>query len=185
MKAKISLFSALLFVACGGTDRAPGSRGGGGGGGGGDQQPQMQQGYTTCGSLTCQPGQHCDNFVCDTGCLSDANCLGNQRCDTANPDFAGISQCVNKEVEMPPPMMMSSALDDCKAACDHFQTCGMAAGDVARCRADCAGLTADQQTAVGNCKSVSCVRATSCLGVDCFNNSDCSTGQSCVGFTCL
>lgn len=56
----------------------------------------MGQGFTSCGDGVCQPGQYCDLAAfCEVGCVSDVNCAQNQSCDTANPDFRGISQCVN------------------------------------------------------------------------------------------
>ena len=115
----------------------------------GDDAAPSSQGYTDCGSVTCQPGQYCEDSrfsSCVDGCLSDANCLGNQYCDTADL----VPTCLNRSTPTPmdggPPP--ADRLAACQSACDHFQTCGLAAGETAQCRSDCAALTSDQQQAV-------------------------------------
>ncbi len=167
----LSLLLSAFGIACGDD-----------GGGGTDEQ-----GYTACGGVTCVPGQYCADSRfsdCTDGCLSDANCLGNQYCDTD----AFFPTCLNRDA---PPVIMDGGpppvdgLAACQSACDHFQTCGLAAGETAQCRSDCGGLTADQQRAIGNCGDVSCVSVTSCLGVECLSSDDCGFGEECLGFSCL
>ena len=68
---------------------------------GDDDATGMGPGFTSCGDNVCQPGQYCGfAMFCSVGCTSDANCAANQRCDTANPDLSGVSQCVNRPAGM-------------------------------------------------------------------------------------
>jgi hypothetical protein len=151
------------------------------------ETPMKGPGYTECGDVTCSPGQHCEQpsvSICEEGCLTDENCPTNQICD---PDATTFRQCIgssssSSSTGMPP----VDSLAACKAACDHFQTCGLAAGDAAKCRTDCEGATKDQQTAIGNCgDDIACSAVPGCLGVQCISDKDCSSGQTCVGYTCL
>lgn len=151
------------------------------------ETPHKGPGYTECGDVTCAPGQHCAQpaiSICDEGCLTDNNCPANQICDPSTTTFR---QCIGTTTSssssgMPP----IDSLAACKAACDHFQTCGLAAGEVAKCRTDCESATKDQQTAIGNCgDNVECSAVPGCLGVQCISDSNCSNGQSCVGYNCL
>jgi hypothetical protein len=58
------------------------------------------RGFTSCGptlrdSVTCQPGQHCEDprdALCSPGCLSDLNCTSDHRCEK-EPD-ALLGACV-------------------------------------------------------------------------------------------
>ncbi len=152
----------------------------------GDDAAPSSQGYTDCGSVTCQPGQYCEDSrfsSCVDGCLSDANCLGNQYCDTADL----VPTCLNRSTPTPtdggPPP--ADRLAACQSACDHFQSCGLAAGETAQCRSDCAALTSDQQQAVANCDGLACSATPGCLGIDCFSDDQCGFGEECVGGACL
>lgn len=163
---------ALTAAACTGDDARPG---------GGNR------GYTDCGGVTCSPGQYCNDprfAECYDGCLSDANCLENQRCATE----ASSPTCVN--LTTPPPMAdagtpPAGGLAACQAACDHFQTCGLGAADTADCRMGCGGLSPDQQQVVANCNGTACSNVTTCLGIQCLNDSDCGAGQECLSGDCL
>lgn len=152
----------------------------------GTSSDQRASGYTACGSVTCQPGQYCEDprfESCVAGCLSNDNCLGDQFCDTD-----AFSPTCQNQTGAPPMSDGGPAADGlaaCQAACDHFQSCGLPAGDTAECRAACSGLTADQQQAVANCDGVVCSSVTTCLGVDCLNASDCPAGAECLGTVCL
>jgi len=140
--------------------------------------PQKGPGYTECGDVTCAPGQHCPQpslSICEEGCLTDANCVAPQICD---PDALNFRKCIGAT----PP---TDSLAACKAACDHFQTCGLAAGETAQCRTDCEGLTEDQRAVIANCDDEACSALPACLGVQCVSNNDCGSGQSCVGYACL
>lgn len=156
--------------------------------------PTARQGFTACGEfpsgpVECQPGQYCADATfsrCEPGCTSDVNCAESQTCVKASGESVG--DCVNTTVTPQPDAGTppnGSVLEACRAACDHFQTCGLGAAETARCRTDCGSLTEEQQRAIGNCEETSCVSVTRCLGVDCLNDDDCSGGQSCVGFACL
>ncbi len=148
----------------------------------------LESGYTECGSETCQPGQYCFDQLtgfCDNGCTSNANCQEGHACENID-SVLGTGTCTESA---PNPMMMKPMQTDplaaCQAACDGFQDCGLAVAEVAECRHDCTGLTANQQTVVGNCAGRSCNDQLVCLGVECFSDGDCGGGQSCVGMTCL
>jgi hypothetical protein len=174
-KARLSLsfllvFSSSLALGCG-DDGRPGAG---------------SRGYTDCGGVTCSPGQYCNDprfAECYDGCLSDANCLDNQRCATE----AASPTCVN--VSGPPATPDGGAstggLGACQAACDHFQTCGLGAADTADCRTGCSGLTPDQQQVIANCGGVACTSVMTCLGIACLNDSDCAAGESCLSGDCL
>ncbi|MDI1450158.1 hypothetical protein [Polyangium sp. 6x1] len=145
------------------------------------ETPQKGPGYTECGDVTCSPGQHCEQpsvSICEEGCLTDENCPTQQICD---PNASTFRQCIGSSTTNPPP----DSLAACKAACDHFQTCGLAADETAKCRTDCEGLTEDQRAAIANCGDTACSSLPSCLGVQCVSTNDCQNDQSCVGFTCL
>ncbi|WP_211365545.1 hypothetical protein [Polyangium fumosum] len=145
------------------------------------QTPAEGPGYTECGDVTCSPGQHCAQptvSICEEGCLTDENCPAGQVCD---PDGLNFRKCIGST--KPPPTMDSLAA--CKAACDHFQTCGLAAADTAQCRTDCEGLTNDQRAVIANCGDDACSTVPQCLGVECLSDKDCANGLTCVGSTCL
>lgn len=167
MKRTILFFAVPFFAACSGGDLDPG--------------------YTSCGGETCQPGQYCFDQLtgfCANGCTSNANCQDGHACQDIS-DVTGTGTCTESATPPPPPPPPGNALAACQAACDGFQDCGLAAGEVAECRHDCTGLTENQQTVVGNCAGRTCGDQLLCLGVDCFSDRDCGGGQSCVGMTCL
>lgn len=146
-----------------------------------EETPAKGPGYTECGDVTCSPGQHCAQpsvSICEEGCLTDENCPKQQICD---PDGGAFRQCIGSTTTNPP----ADSLAACKAACDHFQTCGLSAGETAQCRTDCEGLTEDQRAAIANCGKTECSSVASCLGVQCVSTNDCQNDQSCVGYTCL
>jgi len=149
------------------------------------ETPLKGPGFTECGDVTCSPGQHCAQpsvSICDEGCLTDENCPAQQICD---PDATTFRQCIGAPAEDAGVPVVDS-LAACKAACDHFQSCGLAAGEASKCRTDCEGLTEDQRATIANCgDKVECSSVPSCLGVQCVSNSDCENGQSCVGYACL
>ncbi|MCB9745542.1 MAG: hypothetical protein H6740_23385 [Alphaproteobacteria bacterium] len=149
---------------------------------------KLEPGYTDCGPTTCSPGQYCAfEGVCENGCTSDANCLPGTEC-VITDDFFNEGECYGNSVDTGRPDDTPSGGDplaDCQAACDHFQTCGLGAADASQCRSDCNGLTEDQQIAIGNCEGLTCGATLSCLGVDCFSDSDCGGGQVCLDYTCL
>lgn len=141
------------------------------------------RGFTACGDVTCQPGQYCDDprfSACSEGCLSDVNCSEGQACDTA----AFFPTCVNTatpaDASMPP-----DQLARCRAACEHFQSCGLPAAEAAQCLTDCAGLSSEQQRVVGNCGEEACASVPACLGIDCLSSADCSGAAECIGGSCL
>lgn len=146
-----------------------------------DGQTPDKPGYTSCGDVTCSPGQHCAQpsvSICEEGCVSDENCPSGQICETGS---AAFRKCIGSTV-MPPPV---DSLAACKAACDHFQSCGLSAAETAQCRTDCESLTKDQQTAIANCGDDECSAVPQCLGVECVSSNDCPNDQSCVGYTCM
>lgn len=146
-----------------------------------------EQGFSDCGGVTCAPGQYCADPItsfCENGCTSDHNCEDGTHCEITD-DFFNEGECVpdQERTEDPTP---ADPLAACQAACDHFQDCGLGAAEAAQCRSDCSGLSADQQTAVGNCDdSLSCDATLSCLGVQCFSDGDCGSGGWCVDYTCM
>lgn len=177
--------SAMLgAVAC----MLPGPVGPGEGEGEGDGEEQ--QGFTDCSGVTCQPGQYCwAPGVCENGCLSDVNCAADQDCAEEGSGFDGAGVCRDDdggegegEGEGEPP---GNALEDCLAACDFFQTCGLGAQDAVGCRNDCPDLSENQQIAVGNCDDSSCGDALVCLGIECFADADCDGDEQCVGSACM
>ena len=149
------------------------------------------KGFTDCSGIECQPGQYCwAPGVCESGCTSDANCTEDQDCEDEGEGFDGEGVCRDGddgsegegEGEGEPP---GNALESCLAACEHFQGCGMSAGDTAQCRNDCPDLSENQQLAVGGCAEGSCGDALTCLEIDCFSDDDCGLDEQCVGTSCL
>lgn len=162
----VALALGAFGVACSSSDAEP---------------PQKGSGYTECGDVNCSPGQHCGQpslSICEEGCLTDENCPTGQICD---PNALNFRKCIGSD-EPTPPM---DSLAACKAACDHFQSCGLPAGDAAQCRTDCEGLTKDQQTVIANCGDDACAMVPQCLGVECLSDKDCASGLTCVGSACL
>jgi len=140
-------------------------------------------GVTECGDATCSPGQHCADpslSACKQGCLTDDHCSRSQMCD---PDAATSRQCIDRPTS---DMGMLDSLAGCKAACDYFLDCGLAADEAAQCRTDCEGFTPDQQTDLAQCgDTVACADLPSCLGVQCLSTNDCQNDQSCVENACV
>lgn len=151
----------------------------------------LEPGFTECGSSTCSPGQYCMGAgICQNGCTSDLNCLDGQICvDVDSVTGEGICDVPSGGEDSDQPSdtgSPSDPLSECRAACDAFGTCGLPAAEVARCRTDCGGLTADQQTSIGACGERStCGEKMSCLGIQCFSDSDCDEGMMCNDGTCF
>ena len=165
-------FTLVALTGCGGSSTTP-----------------LQQGYTACGSVTCSPGQNCANpslSVCEEGCISDANCLSGQTCD---PNGFPTRICIGSSLPdagVPQTDGGTDTLAACRAACEHFQTCGLAAAEAAQCRTDCATLTEDQRAAIAVCGDTACTSVTSCLGVQCLSSDDCGPGaEECLNYQCL
>lgn len=150
------------------------------------------KGFTDCSGITCQPGQYCfAPGVCENGCTSDVNCADGQDCDDEGGGFDEAGVCRDDdsgeegEGEGGEGEGEGGALEGCLAACEHFQGCGMSAGDTAQCRNDCPDLSENQQLAVGGCAEGSCSDALTCLEADCFSDNDCGIDEQCVGTSCL
>jgi len=109
----VILAACSLLFACGSDDAADGGDDDDGGKGG------LDTGFTECGEFTCQPGQHCDNFVCLDGCLSNVNCAADQSC--AEIDSASkLGTCQNEPGSSSGP----GPDKDCAAFCDKATACG-------------------------------------------------------------
>jgi len=149
----------------------------------------LEKGYTDCGAVTCSPGQYCDGpGMCENGCTSDANCENGDEC-VIDDEFFNDGVCepeVSDTTETDPTETDGDPLAACRAACDDFQGCGLSPSETAQCRDDCAVLSESEQRAIGNCGGQSSCGATlSCLGVDCFQDSDCGGDEFCVDYDCL
>lgn len=132
--------SILAFVACGSDTGGEGGSGSGAGGSG------AGQGYVKCGDLTCNPGQHCFNIICESGCQSNDNCAANQTCEDID-DFSHVGTCKNGST---PPTK------DCDAFCAKAAACGQTITP-AQCQQACAAFSAE---------CVTCVNDSNC-GVGC------------------
>ena len=179
----LTLTFALFAVACGGAERtaAPDP--------GNSNSSTQTRGFTSCGGVTCQPGQYChdERFAdCWNGCLSDLNCTDNQVCDKASSD-EGVCQNVT-----PPNNNNTNTVTDeiarCKAACSDAQACGLL--DVAttvECTAACGVLSDPQAKALADCvDNQGCsLGLPGCYNLECGPSYPCDAGQTCVGGTCL
>lgn len=74
----------------------------------------LEQGFTTCGELTCQPGQHCLNLICQAGCQSNVNCADDQTCEDID-DNSHVGTC--RSGEKAPPEK------DCATFCAKAEAC--------------------------------------------------------------
>ncbi len=151
----------------------------------------LAPGFTTCGNNTCQPGQYCfdQSFgQCVNGCTSDANCETGHVCQDIS-DVTGEGTCSEGasegEGEEGEGEGGGNALDDCLAACDAFQDCGMQGSDYNDCLNTCPDLSENQQRTVATCGDGSCSDQRNCLEIDCFNDDDCGVDEQCVGSSCL
>jgi hypothetical protein len=114
--------------------------------------------------------------------VSDENCLPEDRC-VIDDLFFNEGVCHPAEAiadgELP-----SDWLEECKAACDAFQDCGLPAANTATCRTNCEQLTEDQQRAIAGCGELECGDAATCLGVECLSADQCGAGEACEGGFC-
>lgn len=152
----------------------------------------LAPGFTPCGSNTCQPGQYCYAEAlgqCANGCTSDANCEEGHACedisDTTGEGTCSESRPRGDEGEGEGEGEPGNALEDCIAACDAFQNCGMQGSDYNDCLNTCPDLNENQQRTVAACGDGSCSEQRNCLDVECFNTNDCSDDTQCVGGSCL
>ena len=97
-----ALFALALAssTACGNDDSGSGNTGVGGATGTPGTGTGTGNGTTPCGGQTCSAGQHCDNLLCQDGCLADTNCASNQTCVKAGGVNTG--SCQNNTVTPPP-----------------------------------------------------------------------------------
>ena len=84
MKLKSRIVASIAFslwaVACGGVTN-----------------PNLGVGMTTCGSVTCNPGQYCyGQGACTSGCESNVNCASGETCQKASGFETG--SCVGGSV---------------------------------------------------------------------------------------
>jgi hypothetical protein len=164
-----SQFTTLALLACGGGDTAV--------------DDGLAPGHTSCGDITCAPGQYCFGpNLCENGCTSDINCLDDEEC-VIDDTFFDEGSCWPMEPRQTTEPV--GGLEGCQAACGDFQSCGLSPAEASACYDDCADLTASQQQAVANCGGLSCDATLDCLGIQCFTDDDCNGGRSCVGNSCL
>jgi hypothetical protein len=164
---------AGLWAACGGD----------GGSGPGDPK----RGYVACGSVTCNPGQHCDNLLCIAGCQSNDNCASDQTC-TSIDTTTHIGTCQNQSApDMAPP---ADSLTRCKNSCLKMVTCNLiSVNEGSGCQTDCSSYTDTQRGTFATCvEQWSCDTdpVPACLSpIQCGGNYTCAVGQNCVGHKCL
>ncbi len=150
--------------------------------------PSSKRGYVTCGSVTCNPGQHCDNLFCQAGCQSNDNCAADQTC-TDISQVSHVGTCQN--VSSPDMATPKDSLTRCKDACLQLVSCSLlSVNEGSGCQTDCTGLSDTQRVTFSTCvESWSCKTSSSvpgCLSpIQCGGDFKCSGGKSCVGHKCL
>lgn len=173
--AALPVFVAwALWAGCGGTDES-------------GTMPTGKRGYVTCGSVTCNPGQHCDNLFCQAGCQSNDNCAADQTCS----DISGVSHigtCQN--ISSPDMASPKDSLTRCKDSCLALVACNLlSVNEGSGCQSDCASLGDSQRVSFVTCvDSWSCKTSAipGCLSpIQCGGDFKCSGGKSCVGHKCL
>lgn len=185
-----TLMLALGLAACGGEERPSGTNPGPNPGT--NPNPGGEpRGFTSCGSVTCQPGQYCYDEIlldCRNGCLSDLNCTDNQVCDKGSAD-EGV--CQNVSTPNPGPGPGPAPTDEiarCKTGCEEAQACGLF--DVAttvECTAACGVLSDPQAKALADCvENQGCGSGLpGCYNLECGPSYSCGVGQECIGGICL
>lgn len=158
----------------------------GGGSPSGMQPVAGKRGYVTCGSVTCNPGQFCNNLLCQAGCQSNDNCAENQTCEDIST-VSHIGTCQN--VSSPDMSTPKDSLARCKDSCLALVTCSLiSVSEGSGCQSDCASLADNQRTSFSTCvESWSCQSSPvpGCLSpIECGGSFKCSGGQSCVNHKC-
>lgn len=179
-------------VACGGEDRVPGTPGTHNSNqnqNNSNQNNNEPRGFTSCGQVTCQPGQYCYDEIfddCRNGCLSDLNCTDNQVCDKSGTD---VGVCENTT---PTNTNNNNTNTDqiarCKSSCEEAQACGLF--DVAttvECTGGCTTLSDAQAKALADCvDNAGCgLSLPGCYNLECGPSYSCGAGQDCIGGICL
>jgi hypothetical protein len=121
---KILAGAICLLIAgatgCGGDDSGDGPGPGSSSGGSSSTTGGSERtGVTECGIQQCSAGQHCDNLICQNGCLSDDNCAANQTC--AKEGGENIGSCQNTTTTAPG--------KDCDAFVTLCSNCGESPGN--------------------------------------------------------
>lgn len=130
--SKLVLVAACSFLfACGSDDS-----------GDDDGGNEAQAGFTECGDLTCQPGQHCSNLLCLDGCLSNVNCAADQTC-TDIDSASKLGTCQNDEGPGPG--------KDCDTFCEKSGACNGPTGE--QCQQVCDAASSE---------CVACVNDSNC-----------------------
>ncbi len=113
--SKLVMLAACSFLfACGSDGSRPGDETDDGG------SSTLDAGFTECGDFTCQPGQHCDNWVCIDGCLSNVNCTADAACqDIDQGSKLGTCNAAEPEPEPEP-----DPEKDCATFCEKATACG-------------------------------------------------------------
>lgn len=149
----------------------------------GGDSGDSRQGFTQCGTFTCQPGQSCQNFACIPGCQSNVNCASDQTCEDIDSG-SHIGTCQNKSNPMTMPMTDSV----CKTTCDKLVSCGLFTWDEGVvCQTGCEKWNSDQKKAYAACASgwdCSGTTAPVCLGPTCGGKYACAGGKQCMQHGC-
>lgn len=182
----------------------------------------VSSGQTSCGSLatgesvSCQPSQYCADSIltrCESGCLSDMNCTGNETCAKESGQNSGFCQRKSGAEGQPPDDPARSGMTTCgfdfsgaDVSCQPSQHC--ADSTLARCEAGCLSdfncpnndlCIKDAMQSVGTCEArppvdpcvgVTCEASETCMAGQCVANDPCAgvtcaAGQACMQGTCM
>jgi hypothetical protein len=106
--------------------------------------PTSKRGYVSCNGQTCNPGQHCDNGYCGSGCQSDDNCLETSACQNIS-DVTKVGTCAAKTVTPPPPAGRCAGLFANLATCTLLDATEVAAAET---DTECGNKFSDDQIKV-------------------------------------
>jgi hypothetical protein len=143
-----------------------------------DEDEELQQGFTTCGELTCQPGQYCfGGGICENGCLSDVNCTDGQECRDEGAGYDGAGVCADPDSPAEGEGEGEGEGEDpsCDSYADHAESCGLRASEAEGIRQVCDQLSNAEREAMIACDAAtSCGEFRACSGVECFRDDDCA-----------
>lgn len=170
------LFIGISVIAFGLVGCGDDGGGAGGGGSSDDDGGELDQGFTECGTQTCQPGTHCLNGACVPGCVSNTNCAEGEDCDV--DAVSGDGTCQDGATGEGGSDPTGGHTSDCDGFAAYAQECGLAASFAEAIRQSCDGASAQEKQGMIACAaSESCDEFMSCSGAECFADDQCTSGD--------